>query len=58
MLWVWVIVAAAVAGLAMLCAFAVVLWRKTRLVLDELAAVGRHLDAALEAVDRIGARSS
>lgn len=44
MWWVWVFVAGAVAGLAMLAVFAVVLWRKLRAVFDALGALGAQFD--------------
>ena len=37
MVWVWVVVGGAVGGLVMLAVFAVVLWRKTRVLFHELA---------------------
>ena len=55
MWWVWIIVAAAVAGAVMLALFAVALWRKARTVLDALGELGGHLDTALTLVDGVGA---
>ena len=55
MWWVWIIVAAAVVGAAMLAVFAIVLWRKAMAVLDALGRLGGQLDTALTLVDGVGA---
>lgn len=54
MWWVWIIVAASVAGAAMLVVFAITLWRKALVVLDALGELGAHLDSALSLVEGVG----
>ncbi len=53
MLWVWVIAGAAVAGLVMLAAFAVWLWRKVVGVFGELETVASRLDGAFALLDQL-----
>ncbi|MFT3875140.1 MAG: hypothetical protein QM708_01730 [Propioniciclava sp.] len=53
MLWVWIIVAAAVGGLVMLAFFAVWLWRKLRALGTALADLGRQLEGALALLDMV-----
>lgn len=55
MVWVWVIVAAAVGGLVMVVAFAVTLWRKTLVLLRELGTLGDQLGDLADIVGGIGA---
>lgn len=54
MWWVWIIVAAALAGVVMLVAFAIVLWRKAMAVLGALGGLSGQLDTALRLVDGVG----
>lgn len=44
MWWVWIFVAAAVAGAVMLAVFGITLWRKARALLDALGELGAQLD--------------
>lgn len=55
MLWVWVVVATAVAGLVMLALFAVWLWRKARVLFAELGVLGGHATTISDLVGLIGA---
>ena len=53
MLWVWVIVGAAVAGLVMLAAFAVWLWRKGVRLFGELETVASRVESAFALLDQL-----
>lgn len=53
MLWVWIIVAAAVGGLVMLALFAVWLWRKALVLGGALSDLGGQLDSALDLLDEL-----
>ena len=53
MLWVWIVVAAAVGGLVMLALFAVWLWRKALVLGGALSDLGGQLASALELIDAL-----
>ncbi|MDN5570244.1 MAG: hypothetical protein L0G22_03120 [Propionibacteriaceae bacterium] len=58
MVWVWVIVAAAVGGAVMLAWFAVWLWRKTLVLLGALGALGDQAGALFDILDGFGSPPS
>ncbi|MBK8462648.1 MAG: hypothetical protein IPL36_06380 [Nigerium sp.] len=53
MLWVWIIVAAAAGGLAMLALFALWLWRKALALGGALSEWGGQLEGVLELLDAL-----
>lgn len=54
MAWVYVLVGAAVGGLVMLVAFAVVLWRKARVLFSELAVLEQHATVWARLAGQVG----